>query len=335
MTGIPNDLQCALDTAVESFTAKDLARCVRRLIERYREVATKTTEPILGSDLDVAAYAAYRMPATYAAARSSMRFFAELTPAFVPRTHLDIGGGTGAAVWAAAETWPSLDKIVVMEQLPQAIALGQRLAALAGPAAIRAATWQRTTIGTELRIPATDLVTMSYFLGELQADARDEVVAGAATVAGALIIVEPGTPAGYQRVVTARNLLIGLGLSIVAPCPHQLECPIARDRDWCHFATRINRSAMHRRIKAAVLGFEDEKFSYVAATLRPGQHAANRVLRHPQKRTGVVSLRLCSSQGALTCVTISKRQREIYRAARGVSWGETWPSFDSEDESVR
>ena len=55
----------------------------------------------------VAAYLAYRAPATFAAAAAVFRQVA-LQPGWRPRSLLDAGAGPGVAAWAAVEQWPSL-----------------------------------------------------------------------------------------------------------------------------------------------------------------------------------------------------------------------------------
>src|SRR5690606_27604170 len=99
---------------------------------------------------------------------------------------------------------------------------------------------------------------------------------------------EPGTPAGYQRILAARDRLRQRGAALAAPCPHDAACPMA-GRDWCHFAVRLDRSRLHRHLKGAALGWEDEKFSYVVA-VPPGapdpRRASARIVRRPRKETG-------------------------------------------------
>jgi len=52
----------------------------------------------------------------------------------------------------------------------------------------------------------------SYSMGELSlADALQVVDAAWRACGGALVIVEPGTPAGYARVIAARDQLIRRG----------------------------------------------------------------------------------------------------------------------------
>ena len=52
------------------------------------------------------AYLLTRLPATYAANRVAMGEMAVHMPR--PQSLLDLGAGTGAAMWAAREIWPSL-----------------------------------------------------------------------------------------------------------------------------------------------------------------------------------------------------------------------------------
>ncbi len=100
------------------------------------------------------------------------------------------------------------------------------------------------------------------------------------------MIVEPGTPDGYARMIEARDRLIAAGFHVAAPCPHSAACPIVPGTDWCHFSARVSRSSLHRQIKGGTLAYEDEKFSYVAATRRPVTPAPARVVRKPQIRKG-------------------------------------------------
>ena len=96
-------------------------------------------------------------------------------------------------------------------------------------------------------------------------------------------------------------------------------------KDWCHFSVRVNRSSVHRRLKSAELGYEDEKFSYVAAVREAGPRRPGRVVRRPTLGKGLVSLYLCTPGEGLARQVVSKRQGPLYRAARDVGWGDAWP----------
>ncbi|MER6666217.1 small ribosomal subunit Rsm22 family protein [Amycolatopsis japonica] len=327
--GLPETLRSALDEELGKYPQNRLTQSVERLSTRYRENAPASA-PILSSEADVAAYAGYRMPATYAAVHAVLAEAALRTPGFAPRTQIDIGGGTGAAIWAAADVWSSLEESTVVEQVPGAIALGRRLAENAGDKAVRGSTWRRGLIDPAAPAPEADLVTVSYVLGELPEARRADTVRWLSAKASMLVLIEPGTPAGYERIVAARDQLVGLGLSLVAPCPHEGACPIPRGKDWCHFSARLPRTGLHRQLKSGTLGFEDEKFSYVVASRTAPERADARILRHPAKRKGMVSLSLCADSG-LTEKIVTKRHGPAYRAARDAEWGDAWPDHSTVD----
>jgi ribosomal protein RSM22 (predicted rRNA methylase) len=321
---LPPDLAAALDAATADLPLRELEASVDRLIARYRTPG-RADRPILAGRVDAAAYAAYRMPATWGAVRAALAATAARLPELAPQSLVDVGGGTGAAAWAAAEVFGgSLKDVTVLDQVPDALELGRRLARDAFSGALRHADWRQVRFPAE--VPAADLVTVSYVLSELALEAQEALVRVSAERAETIAVIEPGTPDGYQRIMAARDVLVGMGLRVAAPCPHSDACPLLGTRDWCHFASRIHRSPLHRRLKGADLGHEDEKFAYVVATRVPvGESSAARILRHPQIRKGLVMMQLCGPDGATAQTLISKRQGDTYRAARDADWGDSWP----------
>ncbi|MEU2059000.1 small ribosomal subunit Rsm22 family protein [Streptomyces sp. NPDC013455] len=319
-------LRAALADLLAGLPPTQVAGAVDRLIANYRG-DTPTHAPILRDRADVAAYAAYRMPATFEAVRSALAAFADAVPGWTPGSHVDVGGGTGAATWAVTATWPGERAVTVLDWAEPALALGRELAA-AHPA-LKDARWRRARIGTDLTLDATDLVTVSYVLNELAEPDRAALVDAAAGAARAVVVVEAGTPAGYERVIEARDRLIRAGFHIAAPCPHSAACPIAPGTDWCHFSARVGRSSLHRQVKGGSLAYEDEKFAYVAATRLPAEPATARVVRRPQIRKGQVLLDLCEAEERLRRTTVTKRHGDLYKAARDADWGDPWPPDDS------
>jgi ribosomal protein RSM22 (predicted rRNA methylase) len=321
---MPSSLRDCIDDALAGTTAAALTRDVERLIDTYRSGKTPVT-PILATTDDVLAYAAYRMPATYAVVRAALQQLQLGVPGFEPRTLVDFGAGTGAASWAATEVWPTVSAITLLEQSASAIALGSRIMNGSGSPALQGAAWRRWTLATnEVDVEKADLATAAYVLGELTEPQQAALIATLMRSAPTVLVIEPGTPAGYARIIGARIALIDGGFTIVAPCPHELTCPMLVRGDWCHFAERLDRSRLHRSVKAGELSYEDEKYSYVAATSQPVHRPAARILRHPQLRKGLVSLELCTSSGDATNERISKSQ-DLYRAARNARWGDSWP----------
>ncbi|MFF4955570.1 small ribosomal subunit Rsm22 family protein [Streptomyces sp. NPDC001222] len=315
-------LRAALAGLLDGLPPKQAAQAVERLIVNYRG-RTPTDAPVLRDRSDVVAYAAYRMPATFEAVSAALAEFADAVPGWTPGSHVDIGGGTGAATWAVSATWDGQRPVTVLDWAEPALALGREIAA-ANPA-LKAAEWHRSRIGSALALESTDLVTVSYVLGELTEVDRAAVVDTAASAAQAVVVVEPGTPEGYARVIEARDRLIGAGFQVAAPCPHSAGCPIVPGEDWCHFSARVSRSSLHRQVKGGSLAYEDEKFSYVAAARFPVHPAASRVVRRPQIRKGQVLLDLCGPDESLHRDTVTKRHGPLYRAARDTDWGDPWP----------
>lgn len=315
-------LRTALAGLLDGLPPKAAAQSVERLIANYRG-RTPTHTPVLRDRSDVVAYAAYRMPATFEAVRTALDAFADAAPGWAPDSHVDVGGGTGAATWAVNATWEGTRPVTVLDWAEPALALGREIAA-ANPE-LKSAEWHRSRIGAALTIESTDLVTVSYVLGELTDADRARVVDAAASAAQAVVIIEPGTPDGYARVIEARDRLTGAGFRIAAPCPHSAACPIVPGEDWCHFSARVSRSSLHRQVKGGSLPYEDEKFSYVAATRFPPAPAPSRVVRKPQIRKGQVLLDLCEAEPSLRRDTVTKRHGLLYKAARDADWGDAWP----------
>ena len=135
-----------------------------------------------------------------------------------------------------------------------------------------------------------------------------------------LLVVEPGTPAGYGRIIALRAQLIAAGAHVAAPCPHDGKCPLTAP-DWCHFTQRLPRSRAHKQIKGVELPYEDEKFSYVALTRAPAVRHPARVLAQPVVTKVAVTARLCTDQGILNAVA-ARRQKAAYQRFKKVDWGD-------------
>jgi len=138
----------------------------------------------------------------------------------------------------------------------------------------------------------------------------------------ALVIIEPGSPAGFAVVRNLRDHLLGLGARMVAPCPGEGLCPMPSG-DCCHFGQRVERTSLHRRMKEGALGYEDEKFSYVALAKKEIRRAEARIIRRPEHSPGLVQLVLCAGD-QVRADRITRRNPVLFRAARKAEWGDEW-----------
>jgi ribosomal protein RSM22 (predicted rRNA methylase) len=325
---MPASLRDRIADALIGTKTANLAATVERLMASYQSGQAPDT-PILSSHKDVLAYAAYRMPATYAVARAVLAQLHDVVPDLQPASLMDFGAGTGAIGWAASQTWPELATMTMLEQSADAVTLGQRLAQGAPSQALQGAEWQQWRLSQQLPTGAADIATAAYVLGELAEEHQALLVKTLMDVAPTVVLIEPGTPAGFARIIKARDLLIARGISVLAPCPHELQCPMLERNDWCHFAERLERSRLHRALKGGELSYEDEKYSYVVAsravTATASGRAHARILRHPSHRKGLVSLQLCAQSGEAVELKVSKSQGGLYKAVRQARWGDPWP----------
>lgn len=319
---LPPGLRAAIDRELSGASRRDLADRTAATTQAYR--AGRGSSAVINGRDDALAYALARLPATYAACSRVFDEALDRAPDFAPRTLLDAGCGPGGGSWAAVEAWPSLERVVWFDASAPFLDIAKRLAEDA-PEAVRNADAQRGDL-TAGPFPKADLVMASYALAEIATPAQDTLVGRLwAACDGALVLVEPGTPAGYARILAARETLIAAGAGILAPCPHHAACPLTAP-DWCHFSVRLPRSRDHRLAKGAEVPFEDEKFAYLVAA-RPGvaaQPAAGRILARPKVGKPGIAFKLCGPEG-VTQHFVARRDKAALARARRLDWGEAWP----------
>ena len=317
---LPPPLRQAVDRVLSGKTVADLAATAAGLSQRYRE-ERRDGRFHVGTDREALAYLATRLPATYAAVRASFAAIAEARPDFAPKTALDVGAGPGTALWAAADCWPDLAEALLVEASPVFRAYGEQLAA---EAPLPQITWRSADITRDdIDRAPRDLVTAAYVLNELAPEVRPAVLDRLwRLTADMLVIVEPGTPAGWERILAARRQLIEAGAHVIAPCPHAHACPL-QPPDWCHFAQRVARSRVHRQTKGADVPWEDEKFSYVAVSRNAAPSTGSRVIARPRKASGRVTLKLCRPDGSAAEQLFSRRDGELFKRATRSDWGDS------------
>jgi ribosomal protein RSM22 (predicted rRNA methylase) len=318
---LPPELRDAIEQELAGFDRSRVARAAEQITSNYK---CGNFGGSLTSAESRAAYLVTRLPATYAACRSVFAEIARLWPDFQPSNVLDLGAGPGTASWAAAEMWPTLQQFTLAESNHEFVRIGRRLTE--SSETLRTARWDLTDLRSTKELPSADLVILSYAIGELP-DASKIAKMAFTAAKELLVIVEPGTPRNFEQVARIRRELMAGGGHILAPCPHELECPMAAANDWCHFAVRLERTPEHRRIKGGALGYEDEKFSYVAFAKQPVQQVKARIVRHPMTHSGYIRITLCTP-GGLQEKTITRSQKEKFRAARRAKWGDEWRQLE-------
>jgi len=314
---LPAELKAALDAKLEGLSRHDVAVRAAAISKTYRDGGTSSA---IRSDTDALAYALARMPATYAAVSACLKALLQARPDFAPERLLDVGAGPGTASWVAGEAFPSLQSFGLLDANPALRTLALEL--LHGSTRFAGLHYDAGDARALLEKAETaDLVVASYLIGELgEAERNSLTEAMWAKTRDTLVVIEPGTPAGYARIIALRAQLIASGAHVLVPCPHERPCPLVSP-DWCHFSQRLARSRAHKQVKGAEVHFEDERFSYVVLTREPVADHPSRVLAQPAVGKAEISAKLCT-QGGLALAKVARRDRQAYAEARHWRWGD-------------
>jgi ribosomal protein RSM22 (predicted rRNA methylase) len=317
---IPIGLADAIEALASGAPPGDAAR----LSAAYRD---QRGHAVLFGDAGKRAYLASRFPATFAAAWRVLSRAQDL--GLGPfESVLDCGCGPGTASLAAAALWPEIGLMTRSDIDASWRPFADRLSLASGHAAANGARWL-TGAMDHLSLPVHDAAIACYALNEVPAERRAAAVENLWQATGSvLVLIEPGTPQGFLNIRDARGALLSLGAFAAAPCTHHAPCPMS-EADWCHHSVRVARSEVHLNAKGGTLPFEDEKFSYLIATRAPVvARPISRIVKRPIKRSGHVTLDLCTQDG-LARTIISRRQGGTYKAARDADWGDGWPPTQS------
>lgn len=319
---LPAPLRQGVERILEKVPLPVLKQAAKTLSDRYR-AELRDGRLHMAEHMAVKAYLATRLPATYAAVRASLDALSAARPDYAPKSLLDVGAGPGTVLWAATDLWPDLEQAVLLEASAAVRKVGETLAADAMTTKVA---WLAGDVTIDLAdLKLAELVTCAYVLDEIPPASLPKLVDRLwQLTADTLLIVEPGTPAGWQRILAVRRQLIEAGAHVLAPCPHDAPCPVSPP-DWCHFARRVARSRLHRLAKDADVPWEDEKFIYVAASRQPASSHPARVIAPPKSGSGKVLLKLCQPDSSADEKLFTKRDGETFKRARRLDWGDALP----------
>lgn len=316
---LPNALKYVIESKAEEVPVQSLLKASEAITKKYRNDSGQGKR-LVSSDIDILTYAIVRMPATYGAVASSLRYTLEMAGLEI-KSVLDVGAGTGTAAWAAAQQIPDVEEITCVEREPSMIRFGKAL--MQGSAMEEIVNWVQADMCAFQPEKKYDLVIASYSLNELTHADRMCVVNTLWNYTNqVLLIIEPGTPEAFAHMKVLRSELLSQGANMVAPCPHGMDCPMGAE-DWCHFSCRISRSKLHKMLKGGDVPYEDEKYTYLAVSAKETKCADNRILRHPQIESGKITLQVCTQHGIKTDM-VTKKQKEQFKVARKAKAGDVY-----------
>ena len=317
---LPSFLIDTINAHLTAYGMKKIQKAAQELSLRYREKQNTNTRFIQNKE-EAIAYLCMRFPATFAV---NFRVFSELERCFELSeisSLLDLGSGSGASVFAALEAFPLLKKADCVEQDSFLIELGKSLVK-ESKAKIKT-DWFCESFTNPIKPASADLVVFSYSLGEAPKNSFAEIFDHVLPLVNKhLIIIEPGTPVGFERILHARDILMKKELHILAPCPHTKKCPMNKTFKWCHFTQRLPRTSFHKYLKEASLGYEDEKFSYIVMSKTLEVKPKDRIVGNPKISSGFAEFEVCSIEGALETKKILKRGVDNFGAIKKLEWGD-------------
>ena len=295
----------------------DILKARENLTFKYKS-NLKHENKIVNSENEILAYLLSRMPATFAVTNNVFSR-ADLSSC---ESILDLGSGPGTVGFAAIENIDNLKKMTFVELERNFIEKIKLLSAFSDNDILKNSDKFQRDILNINDIANHDLVTISYVLNELSSKKQDELINKIWQKADKfIVIIETGTPEGYKNIIKARTKLIELGGFVIAPCPHNNQCPLVGN-DWCHFSQRIERTSYQKYLKEGSESFEDEKFSYIIVAKEFLDQSSNsRIIRHPQIHKGHLDLELCTNDG-IKNTTFSKKDAD-YKAVKKLSWGDS------------
>lgn len=312
---IPQELKEAIEGVMTGVKYSNLIEQSQKISEKYRNNDGKGKR-LVTQEEEAIAYAISRMPATYCSVYSVLTQVLKNYNKKI-NTVFDIGAGTGAATWAVSNLLDA-KKITCLEREKAMRDTGKKLMDKHLPNI----EWKECDIVVDKLEEKVDMIITSYMINELSPVDREKTILKMwETTNDLLIIIEPGTPEGFKHILQAREILQAQNANIVAPCAHNGKCPINPEEDWCSFYARVARSGIHRQAKKGELGYEDEKFSYIAFSKNISSSNGTRILRHPQINSGFVKVKLCSENG-IQEKTFSKKDKELYKRIKKMDAGE-------------
>lgn len=311
---LPEYLSTSVEKTLEHTKLKTLVESRVKLTENYKDIR-KNADPIK-TENDFYTYLLSRLPATYNVSYQVLEMLKE----YPIKSMIDIGAGPATSTYAALELFEGLEKLTLVER--NKFFLDFSRSTLEQEFENITANFIKSDIQTHTFDQSHDLAVIAYVINELEEKKKEELITKVwAKTNRFLVVIEPGTPKGFENIRKIRSLLLTLEANIIAPCTHINDCPISGG-DWCHFYKRIERNRMQKYLKTATESYEDEKYAYMIFTKdKIAYEDKKRIIRFPQILKGHSDLHVCSNKG-IENITISAKNPD-YKKLKKLDWGDT------------
>ncbi|MFO0598584.1 MAG: small ribosomal subunit Rsm22 family protein [Myxococcaceae bacterium] len=280
------------------------------------------------------AYLLFYWPVSYAQARSTL---SELPHR--PKSALDLGSGPGPLAFAALDAGAST--VVAADRSKPALELARALATEAGEG-IAVREWS-----PERPLPdgTFDLITMGHVVNELYNGqiapraALLEKILERVNPRGSLVVIEPALRDTTRALLQVRDVLVGKGYAVRAPCLFRGPCPaLIKESDWCH-AERAWRmpKLVEELARAAQLHKDSLKMAYLVlapkgeAWAEPPPGSLFRIVSEALEGKGRQRFMGCGPEGRVGLAMQEKHETEKNRLFFKVSRGDVIRITDTEE----
>ena len=319
---LPLDIKELLERLLDDYPLRILKESSFNIINKYNNKEDISNgDNHINKEIDAKVYSVIRYPSTFKAFSDSLEYSLSHLDDIDITSVLDVGAGSAAASIACLYQLNHLNKIDLLEKEDVMINIGEYLLSRLDTKGVDIKYHNMDITKDDISSYKKDLVISSYVLNELDHSNIIKVINKMwDSTNKALLVVEPGTPKGYEIIKLIRDHLISKGGYILAPCPHMDKCSLPSN-DWCHFSTRVARSKLHKALKGGDAPYEDEKYCYIAFSKSPCTRCTNRILRHPQISSGFITMEVCSP-GGLKTIKVTKKDKEMFRIVRKAKSGD-------------
>jgi len=311
---------------------REVSAAVQRLSQGLTRDRKLAGARYLDDDRLLGAYLLFYWPVSYLQARGVL---SELPHR--PRSVLDLGSGPAPVALAALDAGAA--EVLAADRSTRALAVARTLAVEAGePIAVRE--WdpnQRLGLAGLSRGRSFDLVTLGHVMNELfqgegavaRRAALLEETLGLVAPGGSLVVIEPALRDTSRALLEVRDLLVGRGIAVRAPCLFRGACPaLVRPTDWCHAERPIDPPPLVDEIgRRAGLRKESVKMSYLVLAPKgeawrdPNPGRIFRIVSEPLPSKGRLRYMGCGPEGrmglALQEKDVTSRNRSFEHLLRG------------------
>lgn len=314
---------------------KKIEQVVKKKVLSWKEYKWTEYQAIL--------YLAARLAPNYLATRFVFNEIKHIDPSFRPKTLFDFGSGLGTTMHVANEMWPaSVHEHVNIDCSKVMIDLCDLL--------LKDGNDSNSTIFNNVfykqflpvgRNTSYDLVVSAFALKEQpNVNSRIHVIENLWHKANdILVFIEHGNQAGTAAILEARSFILKMNgydpvaiynpnevlnenqldestknpnVHIMAPCPHHYCCPrLTREYGvFCNFGVKFFPIPFGQN----PMLLDEERLSYVVFRKRPKFYnyfpSWPRVVQKPKRSPKLVNLKLCTPQGKIEELNVSKGKHD-------------------------